>query len=185
MKREEFEERRQQAEISRQRTMRSPEKRLVSAGKDVSDYPLLQVRCLINLWGCLTIEYLDSMHLHAFMLNGMQALAKREEALRSAKLATIVFIRDRNARDQEVSGYIDMGHRFNTEDMEPIFEGSQRLLPTPKDLSYYNWRTQKSSSHSTTNFQVRRKKKKKKKKVRIVCCARLLKLCVLDAGGVR
>ena len=41
----------------------------------------------------------------------MQALAHREEPVRNGKLTTIVFIRDRNSKSQEVSGYIDYGQR--------------------------------------------------------------------------
>ena len=37
---------------------------------------------------------------------------EREQALRDGSLATIIFIRDYNNRGQEVSGYIDLGHRY-------------------------------------------------------------------------
>jgi hypothetical protein len=40
-----------------------------------------------------------------------QALADREADVRSGRLSTIVYIRDRNPGGQEVSGYIDYGHR--------------------------------------------------------------------------
>lgn len=40
-----------------------------------------------------------------------QALKDREEAVRNGKLTTIIFIRDKNVKGQEVSGYIDYGHR--------------------------------------------------------------------------
>ncbi len=40
-----------------------------------------------------------------------QALADREADVRSGRLSTIVYIRDRNPGGQEVSGYIDFGHR--------------------------------------------------------------------------
>lgn len=49
---------------------------------------------------------------------------------------TIVFIRDKNARGQEISGYIDYAHRLKTEDFEPYFSGKKRLLPRPSDLRY-------------------------------------------------
>lgn len=42
----------------------------------------------------------------------LQALADREEANRTGKMTTIIFIRDRNQRGQEVSGYIDYAHRL-------------------------------------------------------------------------
>jgi len=38
-------------------------------------------------------------------------LQQREESVRNGKLTTIIFIRDKNAKGQEVSGYIDYGHR--------------------------------------------------------------------------
>jgi hypothetical protein len=41
----------------------------------------------------------------------LQALQQREESVRNGKLTTIIFIRDKNAKGQEVSGYIDYGHR--------------------------------------------------------------------------
>ena len=40
-----------------------------------------------------------------------QALADREADVRSGRLSTVVYIRDRNAGGQEVSGYVDYGHR--------------------------------------------------------------------------
>ena len=82
------------------------------------------------------------------------ALAEREEAVRSGKLTTIIFIRDRNAKGQEVSGYIDYGNRLKTADLAPVFEGKKRLLPRSSDLSFYNWETQTSTSNPTPNFQV-------------------------------
>ena len=84
----------------------------------------------------------------------LQALAQREEAVRNGKLTTIIFIRDRNAKKQEISGYIDYAHRLKTENLEPIFECKKRLLPKPSDLSFFNWETQTSTSNPTPNFQV-------------------------------
>lgn len=83
-----------------------------------------------------------------------QALQKREEAVRNGKLATIIFVRDFNARGQEISGYIDFGHRLNCKDMDLVFHRMKRLLPKPSDLSTYNWNTQTSYINSTPEFQV-------------------------------
>lgn len=47
---------------------------------------------------------------------------------------SIIFIRDKNPRHQEISGYIDYAHRLKTEDFEPYFSGKKRLLPKPSDL---------------------------------------------------
>lgn len=84
----------------------------------------------------------------------LKALGQREEANRSGKMTSIIFIRDKNARGQEISGYIDYAHRLKTEDFEPYFSGKKRLLPRPSDLSFYNWETQSSTSNPTPNYQV-------------------------------
>ncbi|KAJ8318854.1 hypothetical protein KUTeg_003945 [Tegillarca granosa] len=84
----------------------------------------------------------------------LKALASKEEENRSGKKTTIVFIRDKNARGQEISGYIDFAHRLKTEDFEPYFSGRKRLLPRKSDLSFYNWETQLSTSNPTPNYQV-------------------------------
>ncbi|XP_045081590.1 cilia- and flagella-associated protein 299 [Coregonus clupeaformis] len=86
--------------------------------------------------------------------NFLKALAEREEANRSGKMTSIIFIRDRNALGQEISGYIDYSHRLKTEGFDPYFNGKKRLLPRPTDLSFYNWETQVSTSNASTNYQV-------------------------------
>jgi hypothetical protein len=40
---------------------------------------------------------------------------------------SIIFIRDRNAKGQEVSGYIDFAHRLKAENFEPYFEGRKKV----------------------------------------------------------
>ena len=67
---------------------------------------------------------------------------------------SIIFIRDKNHKGQEVSGYIDFAYRLKCENFEPYFEGKKKLKPKPTDLSYYNWETQTSTSNSSPNFQV-------------------------------
>eukprot|EP00940_MAST-03C_sp_MAST-3C-sp2_P001350 g1350.t1 len=84
----------------------------------------------------------------------LRQLAHREELVRNGKLSSIIFIRDRNQKGHEVSGYIDYAFRLKTEDFTPYFQQRKRLMPRPSDLSYYNWKTQKSTSNSNTNFQV-------------------------------
>ena len=81
-------------------------------------------------------------------------LAEREEANRNGKMTTIIFLRDKNAKGHEISGYIDYAHRLKTEDWEPIFSGKKKLLPKQSDLSFYNWDTKTSTSLSSPNFQV-------------------------------
>lgn len=70
--REEFEVRKQAAESARSAKLRNAPRALASAGKSFEGKPLLA------------------------------ALAQREEAVRSGKLTTIVFIRHKNAAGQEV-----------------------------------------------------------------------------------
>ncbi|XP_030046448.1 cilia- and flagella-associated protein 299 [Microcaecilia unicolor] len=86
--------------------------------------------------------------------NFLKALAQREEANRNGKMTSILFIRDRNSRGQELSGYIDYAHRLKSEDFEIYFSGKKKLLPRPTDLSFYNWETHVSSSNPSQNYQV-------------------------------
>ncbi|XP_026177868.1 cilia- and flagella-associated protein 299 [Mastacembelus armatus] len=86
--------------------------------------------------------------------NFLKALAEREEANRSGKMTSVIFIRDYNTLGQEVSGYIDYAHRLKTQDFEPYFSGKKRLVPGRSDLCYYNWKTQVSMSTSSPNFEV-------------------------------
>ncbi|XP_063050673.1 cilia- and flagella-associated protein 299 [Engraulis encrasicolus] len=86
--------------------------------------------------------------------NFLKALAEREEANHSARMTSIIFIRDRNAQGQEISGYIDYSHRLKLEDFEPYFSGKKRLLPRSTDLSFYNWETQVSTSNDSANYEV-------------------------------
>ena len=84
----------------------------------------------------------------------LQALADREEMVRTGKLTTIIFIRDKNNKGQEVSAYIDLAHRFRTENFSAYFDLRKKLLPKPSDLSYFNWETQLSTSNSSPYYQV-------------------------------
>ncbi|XP_010224262.1 PREDICTED: uncharacterized protein C4orf22 homolog [Tinamus guttatus] len=69
-------------------------------------------------------------------------------------LRSIIFIRDRNSRRQEVSAYIDYAHRLTTDDFEAYFSGKKRLFPRSTDLSFYNWDRNVSTSNSSPNYQV-------------------------------
>ena len=124
LKREEFEARKKAVEQARQNKLRAAPKALASAAKDVGGFPFLA------------------------------SLAEREEMVRNGKLTTIIFIRDKNHKGQEVSGYIDYAHRLKTENFEPYFDRKKKLMPRPSDLSFYNWETQTSTSNATPNFQV-------------------------------
>jgi hypothetical protein len=124
LKREEFEARKQEIEQLKYKAAHKAPKVLCSAGEDFTGRPFLF------------------------------ALAQREEMVRNGKLTSIIFIRDKNSKGQEVSGYIDFAHRLQIEDFAPYFQGKKRLLPKPSDLSYYNWETATSTSNPTPNFQV-------------------------------
>lgn len=124
LKREEFEARKKAAEEAKASKLRNAPKKLASADKDLSHFPFLH------------------------------NLAEREDLVRNGKLTSIIFVRDKNSKGQEVSGYIDYAHRLKLENFEPYFERKKKLIPKPSDLSYYNWETQHSTSNSTPNFQV-------------------------------
>ncbi|KAK2957095.1 putative flagellar basal body protein [Blattamonas nauphoetae] len=125
LKREDFEFRKRAAETLKKAKTNQAPQVLASEGKDLANFPFLQ------------------------------ALAAREKLVREGRLAVIVFIRDFNSKGQEVSGYIDYGHRLKTEKkFDQYFERKAKLLPKPTDLSYYNWDTQTLKSNSSPNFEV-------------------------------
>eukprot|EP00040_Diaphanoeca_grandis_P008865 m.46680 g.46680 ORF g.46680 m.46680 type:complete len:233 (-) comp20305_c0_seq1:210-908(-) len=83
------------------------------------------------------------------------ALASREEANRNGKQTTIIFIRDRNSKGQEISGYIDFSQRLKDDHMlESVFLKKRKLLPRNTDLSFYNWETQQSKYTPTSSYDV-------------------------------
>jgi hypothetical protein len=83
-----------------------------------------------------------------------KALASREEANRTTRLLTIIFIRDRNNLGHEISAYIDYAHRLKFEDFTQFFIGQTKLLPLTTDLSFYNWDTHTCISNHTNNFRL-------------------------------
>lgn len=110
----------------------------------------------------------------------LRALAEREESNRNGKLnvsrvrvqirkwitgwrtktmtfknyQSIIFIRTKNGKNQEISGYIDYSQRLTTDNFDAIFNGTKTLIPKPSDLSFYNWETQTCTSNASPNFQV-------------------------------
>ncbi|KAI9168259.1 hypothetical protein H9P43_007631 [Blastocladiella emersonii ATCC 22665] len=84
----------------------------------------------------------------------LTALAEREEANRNGKMTTIIFLRMRNSRQQEISGYIDYAHRLKSESFDGYFAGTKVIHPRPSDLSFFNWETQLCTSNNTPNWQV-------------------------------
>eukprot|EP00045_Choanoeca_perplexa_P023202 m.12597 g.12597 ORF g.12597 m.12597 type:complete len:215 (-) comp9993_c0_seq1:69-713(-) len=91
---------------------------------------------------------------HAELSPFLEALAEREEPHRTGKMMSILFLRSRNSRGQEVSGYIDLAHRFQNDDFGQYFSGARKLMPRATDLSYYNWSTNTSQGGSSTNYQM-------------------------------
>uniref|UniRef100_T1J7Q3 Cilia- and flagella-associated protein 299 n=1 Tax=Strigamia maritima TaxID=126957 RepID=T1J7Q3_STRMM len=81
-------------------------------------------------------------------------LAEREEANRNGKLCTVIFIRDKNSKNQEISGYIDYAHRLANEDFEQYFTQKKKILPRPSDLSYFNWESQIVYGKSSPNYEI-------------------------------
>ncbi|EER11233.1 conserved hypothetical protein [Perkinsus marinus ATCC 50983] len=124
MSRDEFNEKREAAEREKRRQLQGMVKVLASANKDLTAFPTLR------------------------------HLAAREEMARSGKISCIIFIRDKNSKGQEISGYIDYGHRLRTDDFEAYFSREKRILPRPTDLCFYNWETQRCTANESPNFQV-------------------------------
>jgi hypothetical protein len=83
-----------------------------------------------------------------------KALASREEANRTIRFLTIIFIRDRNNFGHEISSYIDYSNRLKFEDFTEFFLGKTKLLPLTTDLSFYNWDTHICISNDTKNFRL-------------------------------
>jgi Domain of unknown function (DUF4464) len=81
-------------------------------------------------------------------------LARREDANFSGRLVTVLYIRDRNAKGQEVSSYIDYAQRLREDNFENFFAGRQRLTSKTSDLSYFNWDTKVTHSNNSPNFDV-------------------------------
>lgn len=63
-------------------------------------------------------------------------------------------ITDEKPKKREISGYIDLAHRMQTENFRDYFTGKLKLKPRPTDLSYYNWETQKATANESPNFRV-------------------------------
>lgn len=152
LKREEFEARKK-AERERHVQKQAAPKQLASANKDFTGKPFLQAlanREELVRNGKLTVRAPCVPHLRACA----RIIRVHAPPHAPAAVQTIIFIRDRNHKGQEVSGYIDYAHRLKAEAFEPYFDGRKRLMPKPSDLSYYNWETQASTSNSSPNFQV-------------------------------
>jgi hypothetical protein len=113
-----------QAALNNLRKNKKKKERMASYGQDLTDFPLLK-------W-----------------------LAERESAVRNGEKSVIIFIRDHDVKDCEVSGYIDYGHRLKNENFEEYFSRKKRLMPKTSDLSYWNWKTQTLRHNNSSTFTV-------------------------------
>ncbi|XP_054109193.1 cilia- and flagella-associated protein 299 isoform X3 [Callithrix jacchus] len=147
VKREDFEARKAAIEIARL-AERTQKKTLTSAGKDIQDNFLtaLAMREEDNRNGKLSVPPLATSCINVLQYQNWDT--------ESSNLLSVIFIRDRNSHGQEISGYIDYAHRLKTEDFEVYFSGKKRLLPRPKDMSFYNWDTNIAVCNSSPNYQV-------------------------------
>ncbi|XP_037076711.1 cilia- and flagella-associated protein 299-like [Pollicipes pollicipes] len=82
------------------------------------------------------------------------ALAEREAVNRDGRVATIIFLRSLNERNQEISGYVDYAQRLRSDAFREYFSGEARLMPRVNDLAYFNWKTQSSRCNNTVNWTV-------------------------------
>jgi len=57
-------------------------------------------------------------------------------------------------KKKEISGYIDLAQRFQTEDFRPYFLSEKLLMPHNGDLSYFNWKAQNPTVSDSRNFRV-------------------------------
>jgi len=127
LSKEEFEKRKKENDLAKKAKQENIPKKLASAEKDLTGFRFLQ------------------------------ELADREEHVRNGRLTTIIFIRDvihKGDKRREISGYIDYHYRLKTENFEDYFLRKKKLLPTPKDLSYYYWDGQKTYINESPNFRV-------------------------------
>lgn len=124
LRRDEFETRKEQMYVVNRARGNKKPKKLASAGKDLSKKPLLK------------------------------ALAQREEAVRVGKLSTLIYVRDLNKKGHEISGYVDYADRLANSNFELVFDKKKPIMPTPKDLSYFNWETMNSTVNDSPNWQV-------------------------------
>ena len=69
-------------------------------------------------------------------------------------MTTIIFIRIKEEKKNEISGYIDLNHRLKTEDFKLIFEKKKKLIPKPTDLSFFNWDSGHPIINNSPNFRV-------------------------------
>ena len=102
LKREEFEARKEAAEQARLSKLRNAPKPLCSAGKDLSDFPFLHALA----------EREEMVPASLFLCTRRPAQCCSCLQVRNGKLTSIIFIRDKNHKGQEVSGYIDYAHRL-------------------------------------------------------------------------
>ncbi|KAF7252869.1 hypothetical protein EYD10_01811 [Varanus komodoensis] len=99
----------------------------IAARCDVHDEILIELKGTWN--GCPVCSH-ALLHLNSYAaLNRTISVAPPGEGNQS-----IIFIRDRNARGQEVSAYIDYAHRLKVDEFDVYFSGKKKLFPRRTDL---------------------------------------------------
>ncbi|XP_023211407.1 uncharacterized protein C4orf22 homolog [Centruroides sculpturatus] len=84
----------------------------------------------------------------------LQALAEREVPNLNGDMSSILFLRTINNKGQEISSYIDLAHRLETEDFQLYFSGKRKLIPQYDDLSFCNWVTRYCVKNCTPHYDV-------------------------------
>ncbi|KAH8377642.1 hypothetical protein KR093_006403 [Drosophila rubida] len=91
---------------------------------------------------------------------GLRALAERERPNLLKKLSTIIFICARMPSGFDVSSYMDYAMNLRHFEMDvrgapnwnKIFNGTQKLMPKPSDLSYYDMRKKLVTHNDSDNY---------------------------------
>lgn len=94
------------------------------------------------------INYLDSNKIDPASSPLLHAISDRYESLRCNRLCTILYIRQYNTKQQEVSSYIDVSSRLDS-----ITSADYIFQCKPNDLSYYNYCSLQCYVHSNHRFQ--------------------------------
>ncbi len=178
LKREDFEEKKKQIEEARKNKNVQQPKQLASAGLDLSHSRFLQELAKkeedIKNGRLKTILFL---RYEEFVDEGEHSdgegsptkksasptkagLLRKEKMVKSPVKGAAVGKKEDAKKEpviekkREISGYIDLAQRFQSEDFRPYFTGAKLLLPRNGDLSYFNWKTQNPTASDSRNFRV-------------------------------
>lgn len=85
----------------------------------------------------------------------MMKLAEIEDEVRNGQKTCLIFLRSINAKEQEISAYIDYADRLRTEDWVPYFSCKKLLKPKITDMSFFNWKTRTITHNESSTFDVK------------------------------